>query len=189
MAPASVPKPAESLEALAAGVRACRRCDLWRPATQGVPGEGPPRAALFFVGEQPGDAEDLEGAPFVGPAGAIFDRALEEAGVDRAAAYVTNTVKHFKHEMRGKRRLHKKPDAGEIAACRWWLENEIRLVAPKVIVALGATAAAAVTGRPVSVLKGRGAARTTAGAGAFVAVHPSPLLRLPGEAARRRAFC
>lgn len=174
---------------VAAGVQACRRCTLWRDATQGVVGEGPARATLMFVGEQPGDMEDLSGRPFVGPAGQLFNRALAEAGVAREAAYVTNAVKHFKHELRGKRRLHKTPAAPEVQACRWWLGREQRLVGPKVIVALGATAAGAVLGRPVAVMKARGKPeRLDDGAQALVTVHPSYLLRLPDEAARHAAF-
>jgi uracil-DNA glycosylase len=194
MAAASPASPAgaiapDSLKRLAAAVQTCRRCDLWRDATQGVPGEGPRGAPLMFVGEQPGDLEDRRGRPFVGPAGELFDRALQEAGIDRESCYVTNAVKHFKHEMRGKRRLHKRPDAGEIAACRWWLQGEIRVVKPRVIVGLGGTAAAAVTGRPVSVLKERGpAAPGLERLRAFVTVHPSYLLRIPDRAARHRAF-
>jgi DNA polymerase len=186
--PDAGPAPA-SLEEIAAALQVCRRCDLWRHATQGVPGEGPPRARLMFVGEQPGDQEDLAGHPFVGPAGQILDRALAEAGVPRTEAYVTNAVKHFKHEPRGKRRIHQKPDAGEVKACRWWLDNERRLVRPKVVVALGATAAGAVLGRPVSVMKERGPAGELAdGATAFVTVHPSMLLRIPDHAAKAAAY-
>src|SRR5581483_6816314 len=126
-----------SLSEIAEAIQGCRRCELWRAATQGVPGAGPLRTPLMLVGEQPGDQEDLAGAPFVGPAGKMLDKALEEAGVAREQAYVTNAVKHFKHEQRGKRRLHKTPDVGEVAACRWWLDNERRLVRPRVVVALG----------------------------------------------------
>jgi uracil-DNA glycosylase len=179
----------ETLETIAAGVEACRRCDLWRDATQGVPGEGPSDAALMFVGEQPGDLEDLRGRPFIGPAGELFDRALAEAGIDREACYVTNAVKHFKHELRGKRRLHKTPNAGEAKACRWWLDHERRLVKPKLVVALGGTAAASVFGRPVQVLKEHGNVTTLAdGSVAMAAFHPAYLLRLPDEVARRAAF-
>jgi probable DNA metabolism protein len=179
----------ESIEVIAEAVQACRRCDLWRDATQGVPGEGPSHAAIMFVGEQPGDLEDLRGRPFVGPAGEVFDRALAEAGIDREECYVTNAVKHFKHEMRGKRRLHKTPTAGEAKACRWWLDNERRLVAPRLIVALGATAARSVFGRPVTVLKERGQVLALDDGGqAMVTVHPSYLLRLQDDADRRTAF-
>ncbi|PZQ65297.1 MAG: uracil-DNA glycosylase [Phenylobacterium zucineum] len=178
-----------SLEEVVAGVDHCRRCDLWRDATQGVPGEGPPTASLLFVGEQPGDQEDLAGRPFVGPAGQVFDRALAQAGVPRAETYVTNAVKHFKHELRGKRRIHKTPAAGEVTACRWWLDAERRLVRPRVIVALGATAALAVTGKPTPVGKARGQALQLADqAQGVVTYHPSFLLRLPDEAAKARAY-
>jgi DNA polymerase len=181
--------PAESLDEIAAAVQICRRCDLWRDATQGVPGEGPRQARLMFVGEQPGDQEDLSGHPFVGPAGKLFNRALEEAGVPRSEAYVTNAVKHFKHELRGKRRMHKTPAAGEVQACRWWLTGERRLIRPRVIVALGATAARAVTGRPVSVTTARGQAIPLEdGARGLVTVHPSFLLRLPDPEARAAAY-
>ncbi|HEY1559301.1 MAG TPA: UdgX family uracil-DNA binding protein [Caulobacteraceae bacterium] len=155
----------------------CRRCDLWRAATQAVPGEGAPRASMMLVGEQPGDQEDLAGEPFVGPAGRVLDDALALAGIPRSAVFVTNAVKHFKHEMRGKRRLHKRPDAGEIEACRFWLESEIDLVAPKVIVALGATAAGAVLGRPVPVMASRGRVLKRGDAKVAVTIHPSYVLR------------
>jgi DNA polymerase len=139
------------LAELRAEVHACRRCPLYGPATQSVFGEGPDGARTMFVGEQPGDQEDLAGRPFVGPAGQLFDRALAEAGIARETVYVTNAVKHFKFEPRGKRRIHKKPNAGEVAACRWWLEQEIAAVKPRLIVALGGTAASALARRPVSV--------------------------------------
>lgn len=178
-----------SLEEVAAGIAICRRCDLWREATGGVPGEGPQAAALMLVGEQPGDQEDLAGAPFVGPAGQVLDRALERAGVPRAEVFVTNAVKHFKHEMRGKRRLHKKPNAGEVSACRWWLDAERRLVRPRVVVAMGATAALAVFGRPTSIGENRGRGLPLeGGAQAVVTYHPSFVLRAPDEAARDRTF-
>jgi len=189
VAPATPDAEPHSLAAIAAALNMCRRCDLWRDATQAVPGEGPARATLMLVGEQPGDQEDLAGHPFVGPAGDVLNRALAEAGAPREAFYVTNAVKHFKHEQRGKRRMHKTPNAGEVKACRWWLDNERRLVAPKVVVALGGTAAAAVLGRPVSVTKERGAAGTLDdGAIAFVTVHPSYLLRIPDEAGKAAAY-
>ncbi len=172
-----------------AALQACRRCDLWRDATQGVPGEGPADAPLMFVGEQPGDMEDLKGRPFVGPAGQLFNRALAEAGVPREATYVTNAVKHFKHEPRGKRRIHAKPNAGEVKACRWWLESERSLVKPKVIVALGATAGLSVFGRSVAVTKERGVmGEVEGGALGFLTVHPSFLLRLPDEASKAAEF-
>jgi DNA polymerase len=178
-----------SLEEVAAGVDHCRRCDLWRDATQGVAGEGPGRAKLLFVGEQPGDQEDLAGKPFVGPAGQMFDRALAEAGVPRAETYVTNAVKHFKHELRGKRRIHKTPTAGEVTACRWWLDAERRIIRPRVIVTLGATAGLAVFGKPTPIGKFRGQAlQLSDQAQGVVTYHPSYLLRLPDEAARKQAY-
>ena len=139
-------------------VNACKRCGLWRSATQGVPGEGRAPSGLMLVGEAPGDQEDLQGHPFVGPAGAMLDRALAEAGMDRNAVYITNAVKHFKFEPRGKRRLHVKPAAVEIQACHWWLEQELRLVSPKLVIALGATAARALLGRVVTIAQTRGSA-------------------------------
>ncbi|MFW2851597.1 UdgX family uracil-DNA binding protein [Sphingomonas sp. TX0543] len=163
----------------------CRRCDLHRCASRTVFGEGPSDAAMMFVGEQPGDQEDLAGRPFVGPAGQIFDRALAESGIDRTAAYVTNAVKHFKFELRGKRRIHERPNAGEIAACRWWIEQELALVRPRITVALGATAARSLFGTAVTVSSARGALRQLPdGGAAVVTVHPSFLLRLPDEARR-----
>ena len=178
----------ESLAEVAEGVKACRRCPLYRDATQGVCGEGPKQARLMIVGEQPGDQEDLAGRPFVGPAGAVLDVALEEAGIDRADVYVTNAVKHFKHEPRGKRRLHKTPDASEVQACRWWLDAERRLLKPKVVLALGATAGLAVLGRKPAVMRERGAPLAlTDGGTAMLTVHPSYLLRLPDPAAKAQA--
>jgi len=178
-----------SLEEVAAGVQVCRRCDLWREATQGVAGEGPPTARLMFVGEQPGDQEDLAGQPFVGPAGQVLDKALAAAGVPRAETYVTNAVKHFKHELRGKRRLHKTPDAGEVTACRWWLEGERRIVRPRVIVALGATAAVSVFGKPMPIAKMRQhAIQLTDQAQGVVTYHPSYLLRVPDADAKAQAY-
>jgi DNA polymerase len=171
------------------GLTHCRRCPLWRDATQAVHGEGPASARLMLVGEQPGDQEDLAGRPFVGPAGAILNKALAEAGAPREDFYVTNAVKHFRHEMRGKRRLHKSPNAGEAQACRWWFDHERRLVRPRVIVALGATAARAVLGRAVSVMSSRGhAGPLEDGATGFVTVHPSYLLRIPEAEAKAAAY-
>ena len=182
--PDETPMPPD-LKALSELVQGCRRCDLWKDATQGVPGEGPADARLMLVGEQPGDQEDLAGRPFVGPAGEVLDRALAEAGADRSQLYVTNAVKHFKHEMRGKRRLHKTPNRGEITACRWWLDNERRLVRPRVILALGATAALAVIGRPTPIMKARGQAiQLDDQVQAMVTVHPSFLLRIPDAKAK-----
>jgi len=178
-----------SLDEVAAGVAICRRCDLWRDATQGVPGQGPANAALMLVGEQPGDQEDLAGAPFVGPAGRVLDAGLQRAGIPREKTFVTNAVKHFRHELRGKRRLHKTPQTGEVTACRWWLDAERRLVRPKVVVALGATAALGVFGKPTPVGDNRGRAVPLVDrAQGLVTYHPSYLLRLPDEAAKKAAF-
>lgn len=178
-----------TLEEVMAGVDFCRRCDLWRDSTQGVTGEGPLRAKLMFVGEQPGDQEDLAGQPFVGPAGQVLDRALDAAGVPRAETYVTNAVKHFKHELRGKRRIHKTPDTKEVQACRWWLDAERRIVRPRVIVALGATAASAVFGKAVPVTKSRGQAfQLRDQSQGVVTFHPSYLLRIPDEQAKAKAY-
>ncbi len=177
-----------SLDAIAAGVDACRRCPLWQDATQGVAGEGPAGARLMVVGEQPGDQEDLAGRPFVGPAGQVFDRALAAAGVPRNEAYVTNAVKHFKHQLRGKRRLHKTPETAEIEACRWWLDAERRLVRPRVIVAMGATAARSVLGKATPIGKLRGQAlQLEDQAQGVVTWHPSYLLRVPDAEAKARA--
>ena len=175
---------------MAASVGLCRRCELWRGATQGVAGRGPAGAALMLVGEQPGDQEDLAGAPFVGPAGRVLDVGLDRAGVPRAGIFITNAVKHFKHDLRGKRRLHKTPDAGEVQACRWWLDAERRLVRPKVVVALGATAALGLFGKPtfpIGANRGPRAAARWPRPG-LVTYHPSYLLRLPDEAAKKAAF-
>ncbi len=187
--PARPPTPANNSGTVWAAVRdeamRCTRCPLYRDATQTVFGEGPIDAPLVFIGEQPGDQEDLAGRPFVGPAGQLFDRALEEAGVDRASAYVTNAVKHFKHERRGKRRIHQTPDAGEIQACRWWLTQELDMVRPRLVVALGATAARAMLGKAVTISRTRGAGIALEnGTEGWVTVHPSYLLRLPDEAKR-----
>jgi len=177
-----------SWEALFEEARRCTRCDLYRYATQTVFGEGPLNANIMFVGEQPGDQEDLAGRPFVGPAGAIFDEALDKAGIDRSAVYVTNAVKHFKFIPRGKRRIHNKPDAGEISACRWWIEHERELIRPPVTVALGATAARSLIGKTVTIGKVRGAPVTLEdGSECWVTVHPSSLLRMPDPEARHGA--
>ena len=157
----------------------CTRCPLWKPATQMVFGEGPVNAPLMFVGEQPGDQEDLAGHPFVGPAGQMFDKALADAGIDRTRAYVTNAVKHFKFEARGKRRIHAKPGAGEIEACRWWIDQERAIIKPKLTVALGATAARSLFGKVMTIGKSRGAPLALAdGSEVWVTVHPSYLLRI-----------
>jgi DNA polymerase len=168
---------------------ACRRCDLWRNATQAVGGAGPGDASIMLVGEQPGDAEDLAGSPFVGPAGRVLDSALRRAGLPRDRLYVTNAVKHFKHERRGKRRLHKRPDASEVVACRFWLDQERAAMAPRVIVALGATATFAVLGRKLPVLASRGRV-FDAGAGSrvLITIHPSYLLRIRDEPAKAQAM-
>jgi DNA polymerase len=173
-------------EELLADARKCTRCDLYRHATQTVFGEGPLDPTIMFVGEQPGDQEDLAGRPFVGPAGALFDAALEKAGIDRSKVYVTNAVKHFKFVLRGKRRIHNKPDAGEITACRWWIEHERELIRPPLTVALGATAARSLVGKVVTISKVRGEPLTLADGGeCWVTVHPSSILRAPDEEARR----
>src|SRR5262245_22449342 len=155
----------------------CKACPLWKNATQAVFGEGRPRAAVMIVGEQPGDQEDIAGRPFVGPAGRILDRALADAGIERNKVYVTNAVKHFKNEPRGKRRIHKKPSDAEIEACYQWLEREIGLVAPRVIVALGATAARSLLGRAVPIERNRGKLMEfSPGTRLLITVHPSMLL-------------
>jgi probable DNA metabolism protein len=169
-----------SLADAAAAIEGCRRCPLYEQATQAVFGEGPATADILFVGEQPGDQEDLAGKPFVGPAGQVFDGALAEVGIDRSRVYVTNAVKHFKFEPRGKKRIHQKPNAGEVTACRFWLHLEQKFVAPKVIVALGATAAQSLLGKTATISKLRGAPITMEdGTTLFVTNHPSYLLRIP----------
>ncbi len=179
-----------SLTAMRREAETCTRCPLYKNATQTVFGEGPRNAPVVFVGEQPGDQEDLAGKPFVGPAGQLFDRALAEAGLDRRRAYVTNAVKHFKYEPRGKRRIHKKPNAGEIHACRWWLAGEIATIKPDLVVALGATAAQSMADRAIAVTKARGPF-DFAGQPGFITVHPSYLLRLmrePGDENAKREY-
>jgi DNA polymerase len=178
-----------TLKSVRGAAKDCRACDLWKLGTQTVFGEGPPKAALMLIGEQPGDAEDLSGHPFVGPAGKLLDRALADAGIDRRSVYLTNVVKHFKWEPRGKRRLHKKPRASEIGACRPWLDTEIALVKPRVIVCLGATAAQALLGAHFKVTKHRGAFVASPLAPRVLAtVHPSSILRAPDDEARRLAM-
>ena len=163
----------------------CRACHLWEHATQTVFGEGPAQAKLLFVGEQPGNDEDLDGHPFVGPAGKLFNLVLEEVGIDRTDTYVTNVVKHFKWEARGKRRIHAKPNAAEVNACFPWLQSEIAVVKPKLIVCLGATAAQALLGRSFRVTKQRGEVLTKPGTPPMMAtVHPSSILRAPDHDAR-----
>jgi DNA polymerase len=165
---------------------ACRRCPLWKHATQTVFGQGEPGAAIMLIGEQPGDAEDLAGQPFVGPAGGVLARALEAAGLSDVPRYVTNAVKHFKWEPRGKRRIHKKPRVSEIAACHYWLEEEIASVQPRVLVALGATAARALVGPGISVSKARGRwLPSPLGPAVIVTVHPASILRAPDAEARQ----
>ncbi|WP_260482648.1 UdgX family uracil-DNA binding protein [Sphingomicrobium flavum] len=174
-------------EALRAEAMQCTRCDLHCHATQTVFGEGPLSPRLFIVGEQPGDQEDLAGRPFVGPAGQLLDEAMAQAGIDRAACYVTNAVKHFKFVQRGKRRIHDKPNVGEIKACNWWLDRERELIRPPLTLALGASAARALTGKAVTISRVRGTALTLPDGGeCWVTVHPSYLLRLPDEEAARR---
>ena len=175
-----------TLDSVRATAAECKACDLYKRGTQTVFGEGPSKAEIMFVGEQPGDAEDLAGHPFVGPAGKLLDRALEHAGIDRGLVYVTNVVKHFKWEPRGKRRIHKKPNAAETAACRPWLETEIALVKPRVLVCLGATAAQALLGKSFKVSQQRGEFIKSALAPlATATVHPSSILRAPDDEARR----
>jgi uracil-DNA glycosylase family protein len=175
-----------TLPAVREAAKDCKGCDLWKRGTQTVFGEGAGKAELLLVGEQPGDAEDLSGHPFVGPAGKLLDRALVDAGIDRRAVYVTNVVKHFKWEPRGKRRIHKKPSAGEIAACRPWLDTEIALVKPGAIVCLGATAAQALLGRQFRVTAHRGElVASTLAPIVLATVHPSSILRAPDDETRR----
>jgi len=175
----------KSLKAFRDAAADCKACDLWKRGTQTVFGEGSRRAEVFFVGEQPGNEEDLSGHPFVGPAGRLLNEALADAGIDRKQTYVTNVVKHFKWEPRGKRRIHKKPNAGEIAACRPWLEAEIALVKPQIIVCLGATAAQALLGLKFLVSKQRGHfIESTLAPYIMATVHPSSILRAPDDESR-----
>src|SRR5581483_6230562 len=176
-----------TLASVRSAAKDCEACDLYKRGTQTVFGEGARGAKMMLVGEQPGDQEDLAGHPFVGPAGKLLDRALADAGIDRAAVYVTNVVKHFKWEPRGKRRIHKKPNAGEIAACRPWLDTEIQLVKPRAIVCLGATAAQALLGRQFKVTAHRGEFVASPLAPLVIAtVHPSSILRAPDDESRHR---
>ncbi len=181
------PVPAtRSLEALREAALACRACPLWERGTQTVFGEGPRGATVMLVGEQPGNEEDLAGHPFIGPAGRLLDRALAAAGLERSAVYVTNAVKHFKWVARGKRRIHQKPNVGEVRACRPWLDAELRAVQPRAVVLLGATAAQALLGSGFRVTQRRGELLSTPFAPTVVAtVHPSSILRAPDDAARR----
>jgi uracil-DNA glycosylase family protein len=177
------------LKVLREAAKNCEACDLFRHATQVVFGEGTRKASVMFVGEQPGDQEDLAGRPFVGPAGQVLDRALVEAGIDRSEVYVTNAVKHFKFVERGKRRIHEKPNGTEIAACRPWLEAEVRIVKPKVLVCLGATAGQSVFGRAVRVMSERGEfVKHPWAESAFLTIHPSMILRIPDPSDKEKEF-
>jgi uracil-DNA glycosylase len=183
------PPASRDLDVLRAAAKKCKACPLWKSGTQTVFGEGPKHARIIFVGEQPGDKEDLEGKPFVGPAGRMLDKALEEAGVDRSETYVTNAVKHFKWEPAGKRRLHKKPNSREIAACRPWLLSEIESLQPELIVCLGVTAAQSVMQRPIKITEERGKLLDSSfGAKVLVTVHPSSLLRIQDQSDKEQAW-
>lgn len=183
------PQPAASLEALGASLSQCEACQLCHSATQAVMGEGSAAAAMMLVGEQPGDQEDLAGRPFVGPAGEVLNNALAEAGIPRESLYITNAVKHFKYDMRGKRRLHQRPNQSEIEACRWWLGQELSLVRPQVIVALGASAQQALLKRSAPIAQARTTPlRLKMGAQAFVSYHPSAILRAPSAQEKARLF-
>ena len=178
-----------TLDELREAAAECTACPLFRNATQTVFGEGPAGASIMLVGEQPGDQEDLAGHPFVGPAGQMLDRALAEAGLDRKKAYLTNAVKHFKNEPRGKKRLHKRPNRYEVEVCRVWLQKELELVRPHLVLALGVTAAVALAGRPVVLSRERGKVLEFAGGQrGMVTAHPSSILRVPDQAARHAAF-
>jgi DNA polymerase len=182
-------QPHDDLETLREHAAECRACPLWKDATQTVFGEGPQTAQVMLVGEQPGDKEDLAGKPFVGPAGQMLDRALEEAGIDRSKVYVTNAVKHFKFVPRGKIRLHQKPNTPEIKACRQWYERELAVIKPDLVVAMGATAAQSVLGRITPINRNRGRLiDLDQGIKALVTVHPSYLLRLPDADAKAREY-
>jgi uracil-DNA glycosylase family protein len=189
-APVVPPGPeAASLAEARALAAQCRRCELWRGATQTVFGEGPASATVVLVGEQPGDKEDLQGHPFVGPAGGMLDRALAEAEIDRAQAYVTNAVKHFKNVPRGRKRIHQRPDRHEIEICRWWLDLELSFVRPRLVVALGASAARALFLRTVTITRERGRPLPFRdGLDGFVTVHPSFILRQRTDEDRRREY-
>jgi uracil-DNA glycosylase len=183
------PTSIKSLKALRDAEEACTRCPLYKHATQVVPGEGPARARIMMVGEQPGDQEDKQGKPFVGPAGGVLAKALADAGIDRRLVFVTNAVKHFKFEPRGKRRLHKRPNAYEIDQCHWWLDFERALVKPEIVVALGATAVRSILGRPTSINKIRGRVLTLQDGGRMLAtIHPSYILRIEDEADKRAEY-
>jgi len=187
-APPRVAPESGNLDDVREAAHDCKACPLWANATQTVFGEGPEHARIMLVGEQPGDQEDLQGHPFVGPAGRLLDKALNDAGIDRELVYVTNAVKHFKWEPRGKRRLHKKPGEAEISACHQWLERELELVAPTLVVAMGATAARALLGRATPIEANRGRAMPLhGGMQVMITVHPSYLLRVP-DALRDEAY-
>ncbi len=189
MSAAAFLPPTRTLPALREAVQGCRGCELYRNATQAVFGEGARRAAVLFVGEQPGDKEDLAGKPFVGPAGQLLDRALEEAGIDRTRTYVTNAVKHFKWQPRGKRRIHQKPSWSETVACRPWLEAELDAVQPGVVVCLGATAAQSLLGRDFRVTQHRGElVESDLAEHVTATVHPSSILRQQDEQSRQAEF-
>ena len=187
LVPPAAQEPGVGSHDLKAALDACRRCPIGTCATQGVAGEGPRDARVMIVGEQPGEREDLAGRPFVGPAGEIFDACAREAGLARSACYLTNAVKHFKFRIRGKRRLHQRPDAGEVEACRWWLELELKTVRPALIVAMGATAALSVTGDGSGILARRGRVERAGGTPVLITLHPAHVLRIPDPAARAGA--
>ena len=182
--------PMKSLTALRDAEQKCTRCPLYKNATQVVPGEGPTRARMMLVGEQPGDQEaEKQGKPFVGPAGGVLVKALQDAEIDRKMVFVTNAVKHFKFEPRGKRRLHKRPNVYEIDRCHWWFDYERKIIRPDVIVALGATAIRSISGRPLTIKKIRGRVMTLADGGHMLAtIHPSYILRIEDEANKRRQY-
>jgi uracil-DNA glycosylase len=182
--------PVKKLSQLKAAVDGCRRCPLYKNATQGVPGEGKVGAPLMLIGEQPGNDEDLAGKPFVGPAGRVLNQALIEAGIDRTKTYVTNAVRHFKFEPRGKRRLHKRPNTYEIERCRWWTDLERALVEPKLIIAMGATAARGLLAKAVTITQLRGSIFALPGGAthALVTIHPSYLLRIREEEDKAREY-
>jgi DNA polymerase len=177
-----------SLKALRTAEAECRRCPLYKHATQVVPGEGPAHSRIMLVGEQPGDQEDKQGRPFVGPAGRVLAEALADAGIDRDTVFVTNAVKHFKFEPRGKRRLHKRPNVNEIERCHWWLDFERRIVKPAIVVALGATALRSISGRPLAINKIRGRVLPVEGGRMLATIHPSYISRIEDDANKRAQY-
>jgi uracil-DNA glycosylase family protein len=184
-----VEQPIKTLKALRAAEAACRRCPLYKNATQVVPGEGLKGARLMLVGEQPGDQEDKQGKPFVGPAGRVLAQALEDAGIERGEVFITNAVKHFKFEMRGKRRLHKRPNADEIEHCRWWLDIERLLIKPDIVVALGATALHSLSGKAIAIKTLRGRVLPLPdGSRMLATIHPSYILRIADEADKKSQY-